>query len=207
MEKKNTGLIVLVIVLCLLVGGLGGYIIGNKTFADGKDMNNDKSDVIENNKNNNNDVNVVNYSYGDEVTISKMSKVKDFIVGEGTIDLSKWYVLSDKDNVVTLYSDAIWGKYYKIVDKTDLFKEYGVTIENMRGLNEEELELLGCNVTTLTCNNVPTWAKNSVTSVVSEKSVILFSGDKLETMPNDGTALALIRPVITITKSNLEAAK
>ena len=207
MEKKNTGLIVLVIVLCLLVGGLGGYIIGNKTFADGKDMNNDKSDVIENNKDNNNDVNVVNYSYGDEVTISKMSKVKDFIVGEGTIDLSKWYVLSDKDNVVTLYSDAIWGKYYKIVDKTDLFKEYGVTIENMRGLNEEELELLGCNVTTLTCNNVPTWAKNSVTSVVNEKSVILFSGDKLETMPNDGTALALIRPVITITKSNLEAAK
>ena len=50
-------------------------------------------------------------------------------------------------------------------------------------------------------------AKNSVTSVVSEKSVILFNGDKLETMPNDGTALALIRPVITITKNNLEAAK
>ena len=209
MEKKNTGLIVLVIVLCLSVGGLGGYIIGNKTFADGKDMNNDRSDVIENNKNNNYDNNdtIVNYSYGDEVTISKMSKVKDFIVGEGTIDLSKWYVLSDKDNVVTLYSDAIWGKGYKIDDKKDLFKEYGVTIENMRGLNEEELELLGCNVTTLTCNNVPTWAKNSVTSVVSEKSVILFSGDKLETMPNDGTALALIRPVITITKSILEAAK
>lgn len=207
MEKKNTGLIVLVVVLCLLVGGLVGYIIGNKTVGDDKDMNDGKSDVIENNKNNNNDVNVVNYSYGDEVTISKMSKVKDFIVGEGTTDLSKWYVLSDKDNVVTLYSDAIWGKGYKIDDKKDLFKEYGVTIENMRGLNEEELGLLGCNITTLTCNNVPTWAKNSVTSVVSEKSVVLFSGDKLETMPNDGTALALIRPVITITKSNLEAAK
>ena len=139
MEKKNTGLIVLVIVLCLSVGGLGGYIIGNKTFADGKDMNNDRSDVIENNKNNNYDNNdtIVNYSYGDEVTISKMSKVKDFIVGEGTIDLSKWYVLSDKDNVVTLYSDAIWGKGYKIDDKKDLFKEYGVTIENMRGLNDK----------------------------------------------------------------------
>ena len=207
MEKKNTGLIVLVVVLCLLVGGLVGYIIGNKTVGDDKDMNDDKSDVIENNKNNNNDVNVVNYSYGDEVTISKMSKVKEFTVGEDTTDLSKWYVLSDKDNVVTLYSDAIWGKGYKIDDKKDLFKEYGVTIENMRGLNEEELGLLGCNITTLTCNNVPTWAKNSVTSVVSEKSVVLFSGDKLETMPNDGTALALIRPVITITKSNLEAAK
>lgn len=101
MERKNTGLIVLVVVLCLLVGGLVGYIIGNKTVGDDKDMNDDKSDVIENNKNNNNDVNVVNYSYGDEVTISKMSKVKEFTVGEATTDLSKWYVLSDKDNVVT----------------------------------------------------------------------------------------------------------
>lgn len=33
MEKKNTGLIVLVVILCLLVGGLTGYIIGNKTFV------------------------------------------------------------------------------------------------------------------------------------------------------------------------------
>ena len=30
MEKKNTGLIVLVIVLCLLVVGLGGYIVYDK---------------------------------------------------------------------------------------------------------------------------------------------------------------------------------
>ena len=88
-----------------------------------------------------------------------------------------------------------------------MFKEYGVTIENMRGLDENELALLGCDVLSLTCNNVPSWAKNSVTSVVSEKSVILFNVDKLETIPNDGTATSLIRPVITITKDNLETAK
>ena len=103
--------------------------------------------------------------------------------------------------------DIVLSKYNIFDDKKDLFQEYGVRIESMRGLDENELALLGCNVTTLTCNNVPTWAKSSVTSVVSEKNVILFSEDKLETMPNDGTALALIRPVITITKSNLEAAK
>lgn len=206
MEKKNTGLIVLVVILCLLVGGLTGYIIGNKTFDKNKDVDNNNNNVTDNNKDNSGD-NIVNYSFGDEVTISKMSAVKDFVLGEDTTDLSKWYVLSDKDNVVTLYSSAIWGKSYKIDDKKDLFKEYGVTIESMRGLDENELALLGCNVTTLTCNSVPTWAKNSVTSVVSEKNVILFSEDKLETIPNDGTALALIRPVITITKSNLEAAK
>ena len=206
MEKKNMILIVLVVILCLLVGGLTGYIIGNKTFDKNVDVDNGNNNVTDNNKDNSSD-NIVNYSFGDEVIISKMSAVKDFVLYEDTTDLSKWYVLSDKDNVVTLYSTAIWGKSYKIDNKKDLFKEYGVTIEDMRGLDEKELKLLGCNVTTLTCSNVPTWAKNSVTSVVSEKNVILFSEDKLETMPNNGAALALIRPVIIITKSNLEAAK
>jgi len=45
MEKKNTGLIVLVVVLSLLVVGLGGFIIYDKVLNE----NNDKVD-----KNNNN---------------------------------------------------------------------------------------------------------------------------------------------------------
>ena len=206
MEKKNTGLIVLVVILCLLIGGLTGYIIGNKTFDKNKDVDNNNNNVTDNNKDNSCD-NVVNYSFGDEVIISKMSAVKGFSVDEDTTDLSKWYVLSDKDNVVTLYSSAVWTKDCKISDKRDLFKEYGITIESMRGLDENELALLGCDVTTLTCNNVPAWAGNSVTSVVSEKSIVLFSVDKLETIPNGCVAIAMVRPVITITKSNLEAAK
>ena len=40
MEKKNTGLIVLVVILCLLVGGLGGYIICDKVINKDNDINN-----------------------------------------------------------------------------------------------------------------------------------------------------------------------
>ena len=89
MEKKNTGLIVLVVILCLLVGGLTGYIIGNKTFDKNKDVDNNNNNVTNNNKDNSSD-NIVNYSFGDEVTISKMSAVKDFALGEDTTDLSKF---------------------------------------------------------------------------------------------------------------------
>ena len=103
MEKKNTGLIVLIVILCLLVGGLTGYIIGNKIFD--KITDNKNNGIVENNDDNKS--NIVNYSFGDEVIISKMSMVKNFVPGEDSIDLSKWHVLSDKDNIVTLYSDAI----------------------------------------------------------------------------------------------------
>ena len=40
MEKKNTGLIVLVVILCLLVGGLGGYIICDKVINKDNDIDN-----------------------------------------------------------------------------------------------------------------------------------------------------------------------
>ena len=48
MEKKNTGLIVLVVVLCLLVVGLGGYIVYDKMLDKSvNDTNNkDKNDNI-----------------------------------------------------------------------------------------------------------------------------------------------------------------
>ena len=206
MEKKNTGLIVLVVILCLLVGGLTGYIIGNKTFDKNKDVDNNNNNVTDNNKDNSSD-NVVNYSFGDEVTISKMSEVKDFPHAGDINDFSKWNVLSDKDNVVTLYSDISWCKGCKVNDYKSSFEKNSVIIESMRGLDENELALLGCDVTTLTCNNVPTWAKTSITSVVSEKSVIIFSEDRLRSISNDSLENPYFRPVITITKSNLEAAK
>lgn len=58
MEKKNTGLIVLVIILSLLVLGLGGYIVYDKVLSD-KEIDNIKESNI-NNKDNfvNNDNNL-----------------------------------------------------------------------------------------------------------------------------------------------------
>lgn len=189
MGKKNGYLIVLVGIICLMFGGVIGYIVGNRNL---------NKDINSNNNLENSD-NVINYSFGDVVTISKL------ILNEKE-DYSKWYVLSDKDNIVTLYGDAIWNKKYVVNDLKKVFKKQGVIIENSRLLNEEELKLFGCDVNGYTCNKSPEWAKESITSVVSEKSVVLFNKDRLDTMSVVDTTTDYI-PVIVITKSNLETAK
>lgn len=205
--KNNTGLIVSVVILSLLVLGLGGYIVYDKV------LNNDNNNVNATTDNGNNSLNdgnssYVYYSFGDEVIISKMSSVKGFVPGNSdeTTDFSKWCVLSDNDNIVTLLSDNVWGKDFTVKDFSDVFSENGVIVEEARGLNESELELLGCDIRNMSCTNSPSWAKSTVTSVVSEKSVVVFEGDKLSTMPLDD-GLAIVRPVIVITKDNLESAR
>lgn len=207
--KNNKSLFVLVVVLCLLIGGLGGYIICDKVLN--KDATNNVNDGdVDNTVNNVNKDNkfYIHYSFGDEVIISKMSSVKGFIAGNDneTVDFSLWHVLSDNDNIVTLLSDNVWGKDFTVKDYSNVFRENGVTIEKSRGLNESELELLGCDIRNMSCTNSPSFAKPTITSVVSEKSVIVFDGDKLSTMPIDD-GLVPVRPVIVITKSNLESAK
>ena len=52
MEKKNTGLVVLVIILSLLVVGLGGYIVYDKVLSD-KDADNNCNDSVDVENNNN----------------------------------------------------------------------------------------------------------------------------------------------------------
>ena len=198
--KKNKGLLVLVVILSLLVLSLSGYIVYDKFFNLDNDINEEQKQQGNNNQTS------VHYSFGDVVNISKMSAVKGFDFGGDEItDFSKWYVLSDKDNIVTLYSDEAWGKDSVVKDYSYLFEEYGVTVENVRGLDEIELEFLGCDISKLSCTNTPAWAKNSVTSVYSEKSVILFEGDKLDTISTEGE-LVPVRPVVVITRSNLEKA-
>lgn len=203
MEKNNKILVVLVIILGVLVLGLGGYVVYDKV------LNTDNDDVSTGNEEDtgNDEVNdYVQYSFGDIVVISKMAEVTDFYYDGSLSNFSKWYVLSDKDNIVTLYSDEVWGKGSSASDYKSVFSDYDVTIEEMRGLDVSELELFGCDVSSMTCNDVPSFAKSSLTSVVSEKSVIIFDGDKLFSKDFD-EVLAAYRPVIVITKSNLESAK
>ena len=68
MEKKNTGLIVLVIILSLLVVGLGGFIVYDKVLSNNEVENNDNTDLnddinsdVENNDNINNYTEQENY--------------------------------------------------------------------------------------------------------------------------------------------------
>lgn len=203
MEKNNKILVVLVIILGVLVLGLGGYVVYDKVLS----VDNDDVSTGNEEDTGNDEVNdYVQYSFGDIVVISKMAEVTDFYYDGSLSNFSKWYVLSDKDNIVTLYSDEVWGKGSSASDYKSVFSDYDVTIEEMRGLDVSELELFGCDVSSMTCNDVPSFAKSSLTSVVSEKSVIIFDGDKLFSKGFD-EVLAAYRPVIVITKSNLESAK
>lgn len=52
MEKKNTGIIVLIVVLALLLGLLGGYIITDKLIKENDTMNNDNPNKNEDQNNN-----------------------------------------------------------------------------------------------------------------------------------------------------------
>lgn len=58
MEKKNTGLVILVIVLSLLVVGLGGFIIYDKVLSGGKIENNNIDVDSKDNEVNDNDENI-----------------------------------------------------------------------------------------------------------------------------------------------------
>ena len=146
MEKKNTGLIVLVIVLCLLVVGLGGYIVYDKMLdknindSDNKGKNdniidkNGKNEVakinetivvdINNDKTYNKDINNHNV-YVDERTLKIDNKV--FCELD---DINYLYQVSFYDDVIITYqsigtSDSLYIYYYNgnAVKKIYKFKD------------------------------------------------------------------------------------
>lgn len=100
MEKKNTGLIVLVVVLCLLVVGLGGYIVYDKML--------DKSVNDTNNKDKNDNI----------IDKNVATKLNETIVID--INSDKTYN-KDVDNHSVTYS----SKSLKVDDKTIVELEEG----------------------------------------------------------------------------------
>lgn len=56
MEKKNTGLIVLIIILSLLVVGLGGFIVYDKVLSNNEVENNNNNNVVDDTNNSNKDL-------------------------------------------------------------------------------------------------------------------------------------------------------
>ena len=136
MEKKNTGLIVLVVILSLLVVGLGGYIVYDKVLSkEDSNINNDvkDNDNIQNNTDNNvskiNDTTVIDVngsetfeewldrvSGGDE-KIKKLIREKKFLFGgrilsnrgiaDRKISLNNCFVVdSPEDSIDGIYNTA-----------------------------------------------------------------------------------------------------
>lgn len=147
----------------------------------------------------------IDYKFGDEVVISNLSSVKDYFYPGDVQDFSKWYVLSSDEETVTLLSKENWGKGNKMHsdDHDSTFEKYGVNIIEIRGLNEEELSLFGCNVDTFECDNVPEWVGHTLTSIEKDSYVILLSGDKLEEFDSN-VALASYKYVIKISKDEIK---
>ena len=122
MEKKNTGLIVLVVILSLLVVGLGGFIIYDKVLSDNE---------IENNDNNNVNNNNVSKLLSNEEAIIEGKRLYD----KATEIYETWVVIpycgldyhgAINQNVETLGDSGYGnGRYYKTKFKSfDELKEY-----------------------------------------------------------------------------------
>lgn len=80
MENKNTGLKIMVVILCLLVVGLSGYIVYDKVLSDEKENVQDMNGNENNNENKDgNDVFTSNHVELDENTKSELKKVFKFV--------------------------------------------------------------------------------------------------------------------------------
>ena len=216
-DNKNIiiGLLVFIIVLLIIVIGLISY--DKISFHNDNNLDSNVQDEETNEENLENDVQVEDYQFGEEIILSNLSNVTDWSVE--VQDFSKWNVLSDDGDYVTLYSSSIWSKVSDVSDasniNSELFSKYQIDLGSnglVRGLNESDLKLLGCDINTLVCNNTPDWAGYSLTSVKINNSNVVFYGKidftedvnyKLELMEVDD-ALVYFRPVIKILKSSIE---
>lgn len=177
MENKNTGLIVLIVVLSLLVLGLGGFIFYDKVLStpntpiDNK-PNEDDSIDIDNNINK-------KYSVGDEITFNdeKWNVIKESTENDDYVVVLKSTILNElnekpyyecpaeDDNGLNCnmkmsndYKDSVAKKYFEENYISHLGKENLKEVNNyyVRLITIEELRELGCD-TNNKCDKAPTW--------------------------------------------------
>lgn len=129
MEKKNTGLIVLVVILSLLVVGLGGYIVYDKVLN--KEDSNINNNVKDNNNIQNNTDNTTNNdastSGNDDLDLSKKLKsvfgsIYDFMISPNPYCGKR----SSDDKIeaeggLYYYASTEFSSYQEMIDK---FKKY-----------------------------------------------------------------------------------
>ena len=127
MEKKKNNLIPIVIILIVLVLGLGGFIVYDKV------LNNEDNDVVDNNKNCNNDY--INKFY---LNMSKNKQIQEFFGDSiyGIVD-TKGNVYFNSDKNVNLTTNLekkeynIDGYITKIGSNSNIFKGYKIPISDV----------------------------------------------------------------------------
>ena len=191
---------IIIIIVIIIVFLFLGYFLINKFLLNNKKE--EKAKTV-------NEIKDV-YELGDTITFPKLKDVM-FKNENDKHDFSKWKVLYQEKNYITLYSVADWGDvdakmYYnevnqhrKIMTQYKVFTGYS---DDFRLLGNKELELFSCNIYNMTCLDVPSWIGDSLTSFVNEKGKpIVFKDNKM--IVSDGDR-AVYHPVIRITKDKIE---
>lgn len=177
MEKKSTGLIILVVILSLLVLGLGGFIVYDKVL-------NTSNNNVDDKQNDNSSVNIDNtvnkkYSVGDEITFNneKWNVIKDSTENDDYVVVLKSSSLKELDGkpyyecplennnglncsmkMSNDYKDSAAKKYFEETYINQLGKENLKDVNNyfIRLITIEELRELGCDINNK-CNKAPSW--------------------------------------------------
>ena len=118
MENRNMGLKVLVVILCVLVLGLGGYLLYDKVLSDDRNANNENENVNNNKIDNTEDINEeknlswINYLLSLHILEAKVTRVRSKDLGD-SIDLNNTVTLS-MDNLKEALSKLENNKLLKI---------------------------------------------------------------------------------------------
>lgn len=189
MEKKNTGLIIIVIVLSVLVVGLSGYIVYDKILSTSNTTTNQKeaSSIDTDNKINK------KYSVGDEITFNneKWNVIKESNESDDYVVVLKSTVLdeltdkpyyncpAENDNGLNCnmqmsndYKNSVAKKYFEETYISKLGKENLKEVNNyfIRLITIKELRELGCD-TNNKCDKAPSWLlSNTVSWTMSHAS-------------------------------------
>lgn len=215
---KNIIIALLVVIIVILIALVVLFATNTISFnTDGNNQipeNNDNNQVQENDNNEDN-----GYNFGDSIVISKLSLVKDYSVED--VDLSRWHVLSDDGEYLTLMSDQSFAKIDVQGDNT-LIKNARNMLENngidfgsngeIRMLNENDLkDYFNCNLNTLKCNPTNSWLSDinsrlaTITSVKQNGKVVSLTFDySLDlTDTESGLVLGAWYPVIKVLKNSI----
>lgn len=225
MEKKNTGLVVLVIILFLLVVGLSGFIVYDKVLSSDKKESsskeniNDKDGNIDTDDDKNIKGNDANKSYklGDSIILPSLSNVDYSVIGfpGESRDFSQWIVLrEDGDYIILYYSgdELLYGKNDRDItisvykERRILFESNGIDFGKegeIRILNESDLVSLGCNFETLDCPNIPDKICSWTTLSKNNNKYALCAGE-LDEFEEDAGVAVFSDPVLKILKSNIK---
>lgn len=210
--KNNNKFLVVIFILILIIIGLCSYIaydkIVHKQTKCPKCICNKCKVTTTNSSNKTEDI----FLLGDEVKVSKLSGVDTGYPEKE--DFSKFYVLSDDGEYVTLLMHKTLVKAGAYTDITKIKNEFkNLFIKNgvdfgekgeFRGLNENELQILGCDLYKKDCSNLKPFVNDTLTDPINDTYYYVHKETGSLESVDIQSVQVYYRPVIKILKTNLK---